>query len=92
MRLPRVKKPCVTSQMAELCSSLKHRDMQLNALPRVVTDVCNTHVTFPLLCPLCTLQAEDGGIAALPPLRRLYASGGDGGVGEEGAGENGHHC
>ena len=43
-------------------------------------------------CPLCTLQAEDGGIAALPPLRGLYASGGDGGVGEGGAGENAHHC
>ena len=54
-------------------------------------------VAFPLLstdvsCPLCTLQAEDRGIAALPPLRGLYASGGDGGVGEGGAGENAHHC
>ena len=74
MRLPRVKKPCATSQMAELCSSLKHRDMQLNALPRVLTDVCNTCDLSFVVSTVCTLQAEDGGIAALPPLRGLYAS------------------
>ena len=49
-------------------------------------------MTSCLLIMLCTLQAEDGSLAAVPPLCGLYAGGGDGGVGEGGAGENGNHC